>query len=164
MSRLRKFLALPAGDQWLLMKAAGNLSWTSLGLRLLPFSYWRQRMGDATSAPAEQTPARPAERIAWAVGVAAGYVPGATCLVQALVARSMLERKGLAALVRIGVRGREASGLEAHAWLVLGDQIILGDSPGCPHVPLEKPVGGPQPTTGGIEASAESAHKPTATC
>lgn len=148
MSRFRKFLALPAGDQRLLIAAAGKVAWTSLGLRMLPFSYWRPQIEDvetASASPAE-TGSRPAERIAWAVGVAAGLVPGSTCLVQALAAKAMLERKGFPARVRIGVRGSEGSGLDAHAWLVLNGRVILGESSGCPHIPLEKPAGPPQST------------------
>jgi hypothetical protein len=141
-NRLRKFFALQLSDQGLLMESVIRLAWTSLGLRVLPFSYWRPRLG--TSAEGTTTlpgNSPPAERIAWAVGVAAGYVPGATCLVQALAAKSMLRRKGYPALVRIGVRAGEGSHLEAHAWLVLDGQVILGRSPGCPHVPLERPGG-----------------------
>ncbi|MGH9556977.1 MAG: lasso peptide biosynthesis B2 protein, partial [Terriglobales bacterium] len=154
MGRLRKFLALPGIDQRLLMRAAGRLAWTSLGIRLLPFSYWRPRLGDAPdcSTTPNRISTHPAEQIAWAVGVASGYVPGATCLVQALVAKSMMSRIGFPAQVRIGVRAGEQSRLQAHAWLVLSGQVILGESPGCPHVPLEKPADSRLPVATGIEA------------
>lgn len=166
MNRLRKFRALSGEEQRLLIEAAGRVAWTSLGLRLLPFSYWRPRLGDAANASSVpgKTPTHPAERIAWAVSLAAGYVPGATCLVQALVARSMMSREGFPARVRIGVRVGETSRLEAHAWLVLDDRIILGDSPGCPHVPLETPAGLPSRAAVTIEAPGQSVQKPTATC
>ncbi|MCI0354668.1 MAG: lasso peptide biosynthesis B2 protein [Acidobacteria bacterium] len=166
MNRLRKFLALPGEDQRLLIEAAGRVAWTSLGLRLLPFAYWRPRLGAAASASAAPAtiPTRPAERIAWAVGVAAGYVPGATCLVQAVVARSMMSREGFPAHVHIGVRAGENSRPEAHAWLVLDGRIILGNTPGCPHVPLETPVGLAPRASVTIEAPAESARKRTAAC
>ncbi len=143
MSRLHKFFALPAGEQRLLMNAAAKLTWTSLELRILPFSWWRHRLGDAGDAAANSSDVskQPAERIAWAVGVASAYVPGATCLVQALVARSMMLRQGLPAQVRIGVRAGEAARVHAHAWLVLDGQVVLGESLGRPHVPLENPGG-----------------------
>lgn len=161
MSRLHKFLALPAPEQWLLMKAVARLTWTSIGLRILPFSYWRHRLGDATDATT--TPPgvskQSAERIAWAVGVAAAYVPGATCLVQALVARSMMLGQGFPAQVRIGVRPGETSRMEAHAWLVVDGQVVLGDSPGCPHTVLGTSAG----TALGAEPSADSARKPAHT-
>lgn len=164
MSRLSKFFALPAADQRLLMKAAAHLAGTSLGLRLLPFSSWRHRLGDTADAAA--TPAgtsrQPAERIAWAVGAASSYVPGATCLVQAVVARSMMVRQGFPAQVRIGVRVGETSRVEAHAWLELDGQVILGNSSGDPHVPLEGPAGSAlQPT--GTEHPVDSTHKTTDT-
>ena len=155
MSRLRKFFALPASERWLLMKAVAKLTGTTIGLRALPFSYWRHRLGDTADAPT--TPPgvskQPAERIAWAVGVAAAYVPGATCLVQALVARSMMLRQGFPAQVRIGVRPGETTRMEAHAWLVLDGQVILGDSPGCPHTVLEESA------ASGSEAPVDSTQK-----
>ena len=155
MSRLYKFFALPAPEQWLLMKAVARLTWMSIGLRILPFSHWRSHLGEAADSTA--TPSgvskQPAERIAWAVGVAASYVPGATCLVQALVARSMMLRGGFPAQVRIGVRPGEASRMEAHAWLVLDGRVILGDSPGCPHTVLK------ESSATGPETPVDSTHK-----
>ncbi|MGH9557405.1 MAG: lasso peptide biosynthesis B2 protein [Terriglobales bacterium] len=165
MGRLRKFLALPGIERSLLIKAAARQAWISAGLRVLPFSYWRPRLKDSTraAAPAPSHPV-PAERVVWAVATAARYVPGATCLVQALAAQSMMSRIGFPAQVRIGVRAGEQSCLEAHAWLVLNGQVILGESPGCPHVPLEKPADSRLPVATGIEAPVESTHKASGSC
>lgn len=49
-----------------------------------------------------------------------------TCLVQAIAGLLLLARRGIGPVViRFGV-DRAGTGLEAHAWLVLGDEILLG--------------------------------------
>ncbi len=128
MGRLRKFLALPGKDRGLLMAAGWRVAWASLGLRLLPFSYWRRRMEDAAPrSPAQASaPAPTADRIVWAVATAAGYVPGATCLVQALAARDLLRSEGYPARICLGVDTRGEDRFRAHAWVECEGRILLG--------------------------------------
>jgi hypothetical protein len=59
--------------------------------------------------------ARLARRVPWR----------ATCLVQAVAGYLLLKRRGIAATIRFGVNKSDA-GLAAHAWLIVGDQIVLG--------------------------------------
>lgn len=70
---------------------------------------------------------RPREprRVAWAVRAAAHRVPGATCLVQALVGQALLARSGRTSAIRFGVR-RAATGVEAHAWLEHEGGTLVG--------------------------------------
>lgn len=127
MSRLRKFLALPGSEQQLLAKAFVDLAWTSLGLRLLPFSYWRPRIQASEMASLPSPSHRvSAERIAWAVATAARYVPGATCLVQALVARDQLHSQGYSARICLGVDPGGKLGFRAHAWVEGEGRVLLG--------------------------------------
>ena len=52
----------------------------------------------------------------------------AACLPRALAAQAMLRRRGLASRLCLGV-AREGEGLSAHAWLELGqDMIIMGEA------------------------------------
>ena len=53
--------------------------------------------------------------VAAAVERAGRYVPGATCLSNAVALAWMLRRRGVEAAVRIGIR--TAGGFEAHAWV-----------------------------------------------
>lgn len=55
------------------------------------------------------------------------------CLVRALAAAAMLHRRGVPATVVIGVRHAPFG---AHAWLVVGGQVVLGDEDRAGHVPL----------------------------
>ncbi|MBB5746343.1 hypothetical protein GGR13_001947 [Brevundimonas variabilis] len=56
-------------------------------------------------------------------------VPGATCLPQALTGYLFLALLKLDCRIRIGVAKSAKGGFRAHATLMSGDAIILGDSP-----------------------------------
>lgn len=69
----------------------------------------------------------PAERIAWCVSVVSRYIPGATCLTQALTTQIFLVRRGHESVLRIGV-GRDSNGVfAAHAWVEEHGRIIIGE-------------------------------------
>jgi hypothetical protein len=55
---------------------------------------------------------------------------GAKCLPRALAAQAMLRRRGIASRLCLGV-AREGQALSAHAWLELGQQIVVGDAAGA---------------------------------
>lgn len=48
-----------------------------------------------------------------------------TCLVQAFAGWLLLKRRGITATIRFGVAKSEV-GLTAHAWLMVGSEIVLG--------------------------------------
>lgn len=71
-------------------------------------------------------PTGDAERIVWAVMLAARAVPAASCLVQALAAQALLAACGYASELRFGVvRGPQGT-LEAHAWLEQHGRVVIG--------------------------------------
>ena len=65
-------------------------------------------------------------QVAWAIDIAVGYVPGATCLVRALTAMSVLNLTGVRAKLQLGVRKTHAGCLEAHAWVETDGAVIVG--------------------------------------
>ncbi len=67
--------------------------------------------------------------VAWAVSHTARLVPLANCLPQALATQYLLARSGVVVTVRIGVAQHACSEVEAHAWVLHGDTIILGGTP-----------------------------------
>jgi transglutaminase superfamily protein len=129
MRRLRRFLGLPSEDRRLLLRAWRLEVAVRLGLWLLPFRSVRRRVA-ATRHPVD--PAGRAgsteddRRIGWAVTSAARYIPGATCLTQALAAKVLLNDVGRPARLTIGVE-RDAGRLRAHAWVDGEDGVIVGD-------------------------------------
>jgi hypothetical protein len=96
-----------------------------VGLLVLPVRAVRRRLvirTDDKSAALHYS----VEQIAWAVTAASRFVPGATCLAQALAAQRLLGRSGHHASVRIGVTKDDQLGFQAHAWVVCGEQVVIG--------------------------------------
>jgi len=126
--RLKRYAALDRADQALLLHALLRVALVRLALWTLPF-LWVQR--HALRA-AERAAAHPVARsldiatIVAAVDLAAEYVPGATCLTQALAAQLLLARVGRSSLLRIGVMRAESGQFKAHAWIECGGVIVLG--------------------------------------
>lgn len=67
-------------------------------------------------------------RVAWGVAAAARYVPGASCLTQALAGQYLLACQGSTSKISIGIERGTGTELKAHAWLVSGRHIVLGGS------------------------------------
>jgi Transglutaminase-like superfamily len=126
--RLDRFRSLPARDRRLFLSAVGLLSVVRLALWLTSFRRVQGAFERATAprhgAP-DPTPGE-ADRIGWAVGSAARFVPAASCLPQALAAEALLRRRGHPANLRLGV-SRTPAGVEAHAWVESYGRVVVGD-------------------------------------
>ena len=66
------------------------------------------------------------EDIIWSIHVVSTYVPRATCLTQAITAQILLYRHDHPSKLKIGVMKKDD--FEAHAWLEINNEIILGES------------------------------------
>jgi hypothetical protein len=132
MKRIHKLLHLPSVDRRLLINAVILVGSIRLGLWLLPFKgVLRMLQAERKKNPEHPNanPAAPLERYIWSVKVASRYVPAATCLTQALAAKTLLARKGYPADLRIGVLKTKEGKFEAHAWLESDGKIVIGDLP-----------------------------------
>ena len=91
------------------------LAWVEKGFRSQPESFLTERLEERK------------HQVLWAVRVVARRLLGdSPCLPQALAAKWMLGRIGMASELRIGVaRGKEKQ-LEAHAWLESEGDILIG--------------------------------------
>ncbi len=128
MDHLRKFARLPASERLLLARALVLVGAVRIALWVIPFNAL-QRISTilAQASASSHKPSHfSTERGIWAVQVASGYVPRATCLTQALAAQVLLGFDGIPASVRIGVAKEKAGSFEAHAWLESGGQILIG--------------------------------------
>ena len=127
MGKWSKFRALPRAQQRLLFRCALLTAAVSAGLRLLPFATLQRWLQPPATKPAPAASAAPtSDDIVWAVTLAGRYVPGATCLVQALVAERLLKRAGHPAQMRIGVSNQPA--FRAHAWVESEGKVLLGET------------------------------------
>ncbi|MFN8441333.1 MAG: lasso peptide biosynthesis B2 protein [Caldilineaceae bacterium] len=128
MKAVYKFFQLSGSDRWLLLQAFVLLAAIQLGLYALPFLNLKRFLERfATLKGGNFFNNRPtADRIAWAVRVASGYIPKATCLPQALVTHFLLVRNGYPADLKIGAAKKQDGSFEAHAWVTSEQRIVMG--------------------------------------
>jgi hypothetical protein len=136
-TRLSRFVALDGSRKLLLLEAAAWLLAVRLTLVFVPFPSIARRLGAfmapsdlrAGMASSETLPSHTeiARQIGWAVTRAAVHVPfDAVCLPQAMAARIMLQRRGVASVLHFGaVKGRDRP-LDAHAWLDAAGVEVTG--------------------------------------
>jgi len=122
MRQLKRLVGLTNCERCLLARAFMVVGITRVALWILPVDGVRRV---ATKAAGLGSYPVPVDRSAWAVHVVSRYVPGATCLTQALAVQALLISSGYASRVEIGV-AREAGKLEAHAWVICDGQIVVG--------------------------------------
>lgn len=108
-------LALHAAVMLVLVRAArGHIAFPALRGALARHGAKRRMVRDRAAVLA-------------AVHAAARCVPGhSSCLDRALVAVTLLERCGHRPALRLGVARGGAAGLEAHAWVELDGEVVLG--------------------------------------
>jgi hypothetical protein len=66
-------------------------------------------------------------RVAWFTNHASHYVPGATCLVQALAGKVVFSIYGYEPTIVIGVKKDGPNDILSHAWLEYDGQTIIGN-------------------------------------
>ena len=66
-------------------------------------------------------------RVAWFTNRASHFVPGATCLVQALAGKVVFGLHGYEPMLVIGVKKGDLGDIHSHAWLEYDGQIIIGN-------------------------------------
>jgi hypothetical protein len=114
-----------ARRDWLLLVATvGLLARIRLSLSLTSLQHVRQRIAaDRRAAPTRR---HGVTMLAWAVRNGARLVPGASCLVQALTLQELLNREGVASIIKLGVREAKPQTLAAHAWVLVEGRVVLG--------------------------------------
>jgi hypothetical protein len=130
MGTFGKFVRLPPDERLLLVRAALLLAGVRLGLAVLPFQSvergaLRLIKGSAGARNGEVSQ----ERLVWAVRVASRTIPGAECLAQAIALKSLLERHGYPARIRMGFAKNGTDNFAGHAWVESGGQAVLGGGP-----------------------------------
>jgi Transglutaminase-like superfamily len=133
MPGLRKFAALSSQDRSLLLRALFLVAVVRTGLFLLSFRAVKRLTARVVRRRAA---IHSAGRCAWAVRASSRYVPGATCLTQALAAQALLAESGHDSRIEIGVTKDEHRRFRAHAWVVCGEEIVIGGAEAYRYVPL----------------------------
>ena len=135
--RVNRTRQIGGRERLLLAEAIWALATARFQLATQPFPRIAQRLGGfVTPAKARETTAAwaaapddqaTASKIGWAVTRAARHVPfGAVCLPQAMAAKTMLARRGIASVMHFGTMRDEKLSLSAHAWLDAAGVEVTG--------------------------------------
>ena len=140
MRLFRKLGLLPgmSGTQFLLLgEAVFFLALARLAILVIPFRRivpWLERSPDSP-----QRDAVVIGTVRQAVEIAARNVPwNAVCLPQAMACKAMLARRGQGSALHIGAARGGRDGLMAHAWLVAGGEIVIGEDGSNEMTPLAR--------------------------
>lgn len=124
---LRRFAQVGARRRALVVEAVACLLLARLGLIFIPFPKLARWLGRFVPPSDPRALAALAQEIGWAVTRSARYVPfRAVCLPQAMAARVMLKRRGVASVLHFGATRGEAKPLDAHAWLDAAGVEVTG--------------------------------------
>ena len=125
--KLGRLLRMSGTERALLLEAMLFLAVARLTLLVVPFSRvvpWLERAPDSADRNAAAIAA-----VRQAVVLAARNVPwNAVCLPQAMASKAMLARRGQGSALHIGAALPDGGGLTAHAWLVAGGEIVVGEA------------------------------------
>ena len=135
--KLGMLAGMSRAQRRLLVEAALFLALARLAILVIPFRRivpWLERSPDS--------PQRDAATIATvrqAVEIASRNVPwNAVCLPQAMACKAMLARRGQGSALHIGAALGNGGGLTAHAWLVAGGEIVVGEDESGNVMPLAR--------------------------
>jgi hypothetical protein len=127
--KVTNFMALPAQKKRLMLEALVYLGWARI-LKALPFSRIAPSLGKRMmETPLEHEPSneRLIGQISQAVRVMSRHtVWESQCLVRAIAAKKMLERRRIESTLYLGTARDESGNLIAHAWLRSGPFYITG--------------------------------------
>lgn len=127
---MQRFLRQPWRNQVLLLEALLWLGIVGVLVRVVPFRRIAPYLGNQMrESPTHIAPVFQAQvaRIGWAVQTVNRWLPWpGTCLVQAIAAKRMLQRRKIASTLYLGVRRPAEHALQAHAWLRSGEAILTG--------------------------------------
>jgi hypothetical protein len=126
MRQLRRFTQLTMAERRVLIRVLFVVAVARTALWVLPVEAARRVVARAATGAAGDS----VEQLVWAVRIVSRYLPGATCLTQALAAQALLTHSGFPSQVEIGVAKDELRRFHAHAWVVCQGQVVLGERQG----------------------------------
>lgn len=128
-SRLHRHLRRPPHEHWLITKVVISTIFVRMMLPIVPIRHLMRIAGDAgVKAPRVQPRDRAGDKkiIPWAAaGTAKRLLRDRPCLTQALVVKYYYGRRGIPAVLKLGVN-RDAGKLLAHAWVESEGDVVVG--------------------------------------
>lgn len=124
MKKISRFFHMKISDQVFLARCILVLCIVRFALSIKLVSLVRQNIARIqVAADADQNALK---MVAWGISACSKYVPGATCLTQALAGQYLLARLKFKSVVRIGIERESHENVRAHAWLLSGGFVVLG--------------------------------------
>lgn len=124
MTKVLRFLRLRISEKLFLSHCIIVLCVIRLALSLKSASFIMRKI--SAIQVTEEGDQKTARLIAWGVGACSNFVPGATCLTQALAGQYLMARHNYRSIVRIGIERDNHKHIKAHAWLLSGGVVVLG--------------------------------------
>jgi hypothetical protein len=137
--KLDRFWRMDGAERAILAEATFCLALARFALLVVPFKRivpWLERAPDTQSCSTERNAAAIAA-VRQAIVMAARNVPwNAVCLPQAMAGKAMLARRGQGSALHIGAALPDRGTAMAHAWLVAGGEIVIGEDDAGDVTPL----------------------------
>lgn len=123
-----KFIHLPFHAKWMLLEAVVCSACYRFQILYRPFSSLAPKIGRFWYETAcEEIEDHRIMEVRWAVAAVCLRTPWESrCLVRALTAKKMLNRRGLPCTLYMGVKEEQKAGMAAHAWLRCGNIFVTG--------------------------------------
>ena len=132
---IRRLLALPPRDWFLMAEALILLAAASAMVRLLPFRRIVRLAQSPLRAAGENSV--DLDRLRRAIEAWARRVPWrAMCIQCALALHLLLRRRGIASELHYGIRKAAERPLSAHVWLSVDGVTLIGGEAAAEHVPV----------------------------
>ncbi len=126
-NRWQRFRRLPGAVKWAIPEAVVLSAYYRYIILHRPFAKISPAIGVLRLETPEERPTQAVWAVKKTVEVVSKRMPwSCTCLVQALTAKKMLNRRGLGCTLYMGVATDSAGKMEAHAWLRCGDTYVTG--------------------------------------
>ncbi|MFD1952801.1 lasso peptide biosynthesis B2 protein [Paenibacillus thailandensis] len=128
--KFQRFYRYPAELKWMFLEAYCLLGWARI-LKLLPFAKVAPMLGDKmleTSHQSDPEQDQLVRKVSKAIHAMSKLTPWESqCLVRAIAAMRMLEKRGVSSTLYLG-SGRDENGkMIAHAWLRSGNFLVTGN-------------------------------------
>jgi hypothetical protein len=131
--KIKTVTRLSAGERRRALGAVILMALVRTALWVLPFR-WVRRIAEMAGSRRWPHFGLGATDARWAVRLAARYVPGASCLTQAITAQLLLSWADVDSHLHVGVSRGDR--FEAHAWLECNGRVLVGGEESSRYSPI----------------------------
>lgn len=124
---LKRAINLGLQGNLYILEAAASLARAAAIIRFWPFRA-ALNFGSVPLSKNMKISVETIDELSWSVRTIAKKVPfRALCFEQGLTLQRMLRRRGIDARLHYGIGKNDASLIEAHVWVNVGDRVVIGE-------------------------------------